>query len=313
MKRIFVAILTLCLIVQTSMIGYASESIEKGNFSDIKGHWAEKVIKEHTQRGFLKGYPDGTFKPNQKITRGEMISLINRYFGLKEESDTNFIDVSNKKWYAKDTAKAKYYDYIEDLKVRAEEPAKREEVVSMLSLIQDIEEQQTTAKEKSFKDLNNADEKLKEKIKTFSELGYLNGYEDGSFKPKGTLNRAEIMTIVDNMLGYIVTSQEDANNIPKDAKKVTIINPNIKIENKEIQGNLYITPGVNGGVEIKNSKINGQIDISGGTKEKTIYIYNVKTEKIVITKAKKETKVEIKGNSEIKNIKTKTDNELVFW
>ncbi|MCT4595786.1 MAG: chitobiase/beta-hexosaminidase C-terminal domain-containing protein, partial [Anaeromicrobium sp.] len=310
MKRILVFILTLSLILQSALVGYANNSVKVEEFSDIHGHWAEKVIKEHHKKGFLSGYPDGTFKPDKKITRGEMITLVNKYFGLKEKADRNFTDVSNEKWYAGETSKAKYYGYVEELKVRADEPAKREEVVNMLGLILDTEEQEVKGEKRAFKDLKEADEKSKERIKKFSELGYIGGYKDGTFKPKSTINRAEIMTIVDNMLGYIVTSQEDMDNMPKDVTKVTIINPNIKIENKEIKGNLYISPGVNGSVNIKNSKIEGQIEVSGGTKEQPIHIEDVEVKKIVITKVKKEPKVEILGKSNIQEIKTKSKVQL---
>lgn len=46
---------------------------EEIKFKDIKGHWAEKEIKEGTEKGILKGYPDGTFKPDKPLTRAEYI------------------------------------------------------------------------------------------------------------------------------------------------------------------------------------------------------------------------------------------------
>ena len=44
------------------------------NFKDSKG-WFEKTVKKATENGFLSGYKDGTFKPNNKITRFEMIKI----------------------------------------------------------------------------------------------------------------------------------------------------------------------------------------------------------------------------------------------
>lgn len=49
--------------------------------------------------GMLDGYPDGSFKPEQFLKRSELITVINRYFGLKEKEESNFEDVSNKEWY----------------------------------------------------------------------------------------------------------------------------------------------------------------------------------------------------------------------
>ncbi|MBF8984917.1 S-layer homology domain-containing protein, partial [Lutibacter sp. B2] len=130
--------------MQTLFVGYANESVKNQDFSDINGHWAEKVIKDHHQKGFLTGYPDGTFKPDKKITRGELIRLVNQYFGFKEEGNQNFRDVSGTEWYAQETAKAKYYSYVEELNIRPKESATREEVVNMMSLILDVEEQKAT-------------------------------------------------------------------------------------------------------------------------------------------------------------------------
>ena len=46
-------------------------------FSDISGHWAEKYINRAAQLGWIAGFPDGTFHPDDFITRAEASSLIN--------------------------------------------------------------------------------------------------------------------------------------------------------------------------------------------------------------------------------------------
>ncbi len=47
-------------------------------FKDTNGHWAEKEIDKAVNSGILNGYPDGTFKPDNTITRAEMAVIINR-------------------------------------------------------------------------------------------------------------------------------------------------------------------------------------------------------------------------------------------
>lgn len=80
--------------------------IEDGNtnLSDISGHWAEKSIVSMVQKGFIKGYPDGTFRPDENITRAEVITLINRVAGLdtKVLSDHNFADLDENHWAYKE-------------------------------------------------------------------------------------------------------------------------------------------------------------------------------------------------------------------
>ena len=58
------------------------------SFTDIFGHWAEKYITSSEIKGWIKGYPDMTFKPEQDITRAEAMTLINNVLerGVPEEN-----------------------------------------------------------------------------------------------------------------------------------------------------------------------------------------------------------------------------------
>ncbi|MGZ9586838.1 S-layer homology domain-containing protein, partial [Paenibacillus marinisediminis] len=56
-------------------------------FSDISGHWAEKYIASAANKGWIKGYPDGTFKPDQYITRAEAMTFINSVLNRKVTTD----------------------------------------------------------------------------------------------------------------------------------------------------------------------------------------------------------------------------------
>lgn len=49
---------------------------KNNNMTDIKGHWAEESIKRVISDKVMSGYPDGTFKPNQALTRAELASLL---------------------------------------------------------------------------------------------------------------------------------------------------------------------------------------------------------------------------------------------
>ena len=60
--------------------GYAQSSacIRENALTDIDGHWAEDYINEAAYYGWIKGYEDNTFRPDQYITRAEAMTLINR-------------------------------------------------------------------------------------------------------------------------------------------------------------------------------------------------------------------------------------------
>ena len=69
--------------------GYPGSS----NFKDVKGHWASDAINELYGNKNIKGYSDGTFKPNQKLTRAEAVTILNSVFGRNTKS-TSFVNVS---------------------------------------------------------------------------------------------------------------------------------------------------------------------------------------------------------------------------
>lgn len=57
------------------------------DFSDIEGHWAEEWILSAAAHGFIYGYPDGTFRPDQEITRAEAMTLTNRVLDRRPHRD----------------------------------------------------------------------------------------------------------------------------------------------------------------------------------------------------------------------------------
>ena len=61
--------------------------IEENNLSDVKGHWAEANINLAYALELINGYPDGTFRPDQKITRAEAMAIVNRVLKRAPEKD----------------------------------------------------------------------------------------------------------------------------------------------------------------------------------------------------------------------------------
>ena len=84
--------------------GYPGSS----NFKDVKGHWASDAISALYGNKNIKGYGDGTFKPDQKLTRAEAVTILNSVFGRNTKSNSfanvseaglkRFSDVSKSHW-----------------------------------------------------------------------------------------------------------------------------------------------------------------------------------------------------------------------
>lgn len=91
-------------------------------FSDVDGHWAKNYIDVCVANGWIKGYEDGTFKPDQNITRAEAMAIVNRMLGRGVKADGiaavkgdifNFSDNVEGAWYYYEVLEAtNSHDYI---------------------------------------------------------------------------------------------------------------------------------------------------------------------------------------------------------
>ena len=72
---------------------FSTRSVENSSsFSDISGHWAENEIERAAAFGWISGYPDGTFRPDARITRAEAMTMINRVLCRMPQSESDLLD-----------------------------------------------------------------------------------------------------------------------------------------------------------------------------------------------------------------------------
>ena len=77
------------------------------SFSDLAGHWAAGAISAVSAKGWVTGYPDGSFHPNANITRAEAMAMINRMLGRLPASTSDLLrgmktfsdNLDASKWY----------------------------------------------------------------------------------------------------------------------------------------------------------------------------------------------------------------------
>ena len=166
---------------------------------DITGHWAEDTIKEMVARGVTGGYPDGTFKPNNNITRAEFAVFLVRAFGLESDSGKVFADTANH-WAKDDIATAAAHEVVGGYDANTFGPndlITREQMASMIVRAAKL----TPANEKTnFADSDNISGWAKGAVATATKHGIMNGYPDNTVKPKGNATRAEAVTVIYNAI-----------------------------------------------------------------------------------------------------------------
>lgn len=103
----------------TIIARFAKLDVNTKTFSDITGHWAQKNIELAAGNGWINGYEDGTFRPNNNITRAETFAMINRVLDRQTESVSDLLPTSEMNmwsdnlnenaWYYKDVQEATNY------------------------------------------------------------------------------------------------------------------------------------------------------------------------------------------------------------
>ena len=103
----------------TIIARFAKLDVNTKTFRDINGHWAQKNIELAAGNGWINGYEDGTFRPNNNITRAETFAMINRVLDRQTESVSDLLPTSEMNmwsdnlnenaWYYKDVQEATNY------------------------------------------------------------------------------------------------------------------------------------------------------------------------------------------------------------
>ena len=120
---------------------------QENEFSDVNvGDWYNNNVSTVAAAGIVNGYDDGTFQPNQRITRAEFATIASRFTALIHEGEHLFTDIDGH-WAA-------------------------------------------------------------EAINNAAITGWVNGYDDGSFKPEAEITRAEAITLINRVLYRYVHEDE---------------------------------------------------------------------------------------------------------
>src|SRR5665648_260266 len=199
-----VAILTVLCMVLT----LAPSPAFAATASDISGHWAEGTIQSWVDNGLIKGYPDGTFKPDNNITRAEFITLVNRAFEYTKTAPISFTDVNQNAWYASAIGVAVEAGYISgypDGTMKPENPISREEAATIIMRIKNL-----VANPAAVSVYTDASSITwgKGEVGAVTAAKIMQGYPDGSFMPRGLITRAETVIALDNAMHYTVPADD---------------------------------------------------------------------------------------------------------
>lgn len=168
--------------------------------NDIANNWSKDFILRLELKGIINGYADGTFKPDNNITRGEFIKMLVLSAGLTPSNDytvlKGFKDYDKMldwvKPFAAAALNAKLITGYSDKTLKLEVKINRSEVAVFVANALSGSEQAQLA----FKDNAKIPSWSRVAIAKLISNGLINGYPDGNYKPLNFITRAEVAKIL---------------------------------------------------------------------------------------------------------------------
>lgn len=319
-RKLFMISLSLCLISSTfeAWIGgkraLAEEVVKNvqtvagvSGLSDVSGHWAENQILVWYKKGFIKGYQDQTFRPNNKLSRGELMALVNRSFGFVEEAPISYSDVAIGSWVHAEVAKAVKAQYVtgdSNGKMNPQREVSREEAAVMIARLLNLGDSEQSAEQ--FTDGGTFSSWSKTQIAEVARNKIMVGFKDGSFRPKNSITRAEIIVALDRALKYRTEhaaasagTYGPSTGVQTIEGDYTVDADGVTLQNMIITGRLVLTEKIaEGDVYLKNVDVRGHTDIRGGG-ENSVHLNDSVMSTVTINKKNGTVRIVLGGKSVI--------------
>ncbi len=167
-------------------------------YTDIDGYdWAKDAIIGLTNAGIVNGMGDGKFNPAGNVTREQFCKMVVQMYGLDAtDTATTFSDVDTSAWYAPYVTAAVNAGFVQgqsDEYFGIGESIMRQDMATILYRAIDLNGEMA---ELNFTDNDSIADYAKDAVSELVGLGIMNGYEDGSFKPRGSATRAEAAKVI---------------------------------------------------------------------------------------------------------------------
>ena len=239
-------------------LGAALAVVPAMAFTDTEGHWAQDSIQKWSEEyHIIQGYEDGTFHPDNSITRGAFAGIMDRFLQFQSISGREtFSDTAGSYWedaILKLHAAGVYLGT--DGKALAGNTITRQQAVTMIARAFHIDAETTDL---SYSDAALIAEYARPAVAEMTAQGYLNDSWDGNFRPTDPITRAEIINILSNMINTLIQTNEK---VYWDIPGTLMINSaeGATLTNMTIHGDLIVAPGVTGDIAVSNLSVMGNI------------------------------------------------------
>ena len=237
LKKLISLFITVMLVV-----GMVS-TVSAASFPDLESRhsWAKDAIDSMVSRGILKGYTDGTFKPDRPVTHMETLIIAARIMGVDEDTNEEYREVALKQYesalsayditYKAEVAYLLYTGVLAPDELSSyisnsakDQPLKRYEAAVLLTKLVGGEKDAlaNSVIVLDFADASSIPSSAKAYVKYVSECGLMNGMEENRFVPSGELTRAMISTVMYRAEEYMDTNVVEGTVESKDSASVIL-------------------------------------------------------------------------------------------
>ena len=170
---------------------------DKGKFKDVPdSFWAAADIYTLREAGIIDGKTADEFDPEGQVTRAEFTKMIVKMFGVEaKDTKVEFADCGEDDWFTPFVAAAIEAGYVKgysDTEFAPDKVISREEACAILGRAY----AKAANSELSFTDKDSIDEYAQPYVALLVEMGFINGYEDGTFRAQNHITRAEAAKII---------------------------------------------------------------------------------------------------------------------
>lgn len=241
-------------------------------FNDIGGHWAQTYIEKWAANGIFGGMGDGSFKPNDTLTRAQFASVLTQLFDLQmvtENSPKGYkvpSDVTSSSW-ARDAIARCLDNGVMNLRngsFAPDQPITREEVFFALGTAMNITDVRTSGSGNlnKFIDSNQVSSAARNTLSKMASLGMINGKGNNKLEPQNYITRGEVSTVLSQSVEF-----RSESSVKKETfDNAVILNVpskrgDLTVSDVKVNGNLFITGDSIDTIDLESVSVSGKIYI----------------------------------------------------
>ncbi len=197
----------------------ASPSLAQTTFSDVSSnYWAAQFIQQLSQRGVIAGFPDGSFRPEEAVTRAQFAAMVNKAFQKAQQRQAiNFADVPSNYWASSAIQQAYTIGFLSGYPGNRFEPnqaiPRQQVLVSLANGLQYTAKVNTESTLQYFNDASNIASYARSPIAAATEKQIVVNYPNVKFlNPTATATRAQVAAFIYQAL--VSSNQASAMNSP---------------------------------------------------------------------------------------------------